>query len=275
MSEPGYITPAQAAAAAARAARRQEDRVLRQAPRELLLRLRPHRADQEVRRGARAPGRAEGLHDDRPQAPAGRAQGDRRPPAEPGRPVGGDREHRPDDRAHPGDGLVRRLRRVEVQPRRPGPPPARLDVQGHGADDRAAPGRRHQQDDLRLQAAELHRQADRREDRGQTDDHSYGGNTTIFNGARAVRQHGLRAARPRPRARAGAPDRLRHGHHEPPRRLPGRGPRRPADRRLAAGDGARLRDDRQRRLPLTPIAITKVVFPDGRVDTLARPHAAA
>ena len=34
-----------------------------------------------------------------------------------------------------------RLRQVEVQPRRPGPPPARLDVQGDGADDRAAQGR--------------------------------------------------------------------------------------------------------------------------------------
>ena len=45
------------------------------------------------------------------------------------------------------------------------------------------------------------------------------------------------------------PDRLRHGHHDPPRRLPGRGPRRPAHRRLAAGDGPRLRDDRHRRLP--------------------------
>ena len=63
-----------------------------------------------------------------------------------------------------------------------------------------------------------------------------------------VRQHRLRAARRRPRPRVGGPDRARHGHHEPAARLPGRGPGRPDQRRLAAGDGARLRDDRQRRL---------------------------
>ena len=84
----------------------------------------------------------------------------------PGDPSSAIVDHRPEDRAHQGDGLLGRLRRVEVQPRRPGPPPARLDVQGHGADDRAAPGRRHPQDDLRLQAAELHR-PDYGEDRGQ------------------------------------------------------------------------------------------------------------
>ena len=66
-------------------------------------------------------------------------------------------------------------------------------------------------------------------------------------GDAAVRQHRLRAARPRRRARAGAQDGLRHGHHDQARRLPGRGPRRPAARRLAAGDGQRLRDDRLRR----------------------------
>ena len=37
------------------------------------------------------------------------------------------------------------------------------------------------------------------------------------------------------------------GHHHAPRRLPGRGPRRPAARRLAARDGRRLRDARRRR----------------------------
>ena len=42
------------------------------------------------------------------------------------------------------------LRRVEVQPRRPGPPPARLDVQGDGADGRAARGRRPGRHVLRL-----------------------------------------------------------------------------------------------------------------------------
>ena len=58
------------------------------------------------------------------------------------RPVVGDRHDRPEQRLHPGDGVVGRLRPVEVQPRRAGPPPAGLDVQGDGADDRAAQGRR-------------------------------------------------------------------------------------------------------------------------------------
>ena len=43
--------------------------------------------------------------------------------------------------------------------------------------------------------------------------------------------------------------RVRHGHQDAPRRLPGRVARRPDDRRLAARDGRRLRDDRLRRLP--------------------------
>ena len=54
----------------------------------------------------------------------------------------------PQERLHPGDGVLGRLRRVEVQPRRPGPPPARLDVQGDGADGRAARGRRPRRDAL-------------------------------------------------------------------------------------------------------------------------------
>ena len=54
------------------------------------------------------------------------------------RPVVGDRDAQPAQRLHRGDGLVGRLRRVELQPRRPGPPPPGLDVQGDGADDGAA-----------------------------------------------------------------------------------------------------------------------------------------
>ena len=44
----------------------------------------------------------------------------------------------PQQRRDPHDGVVLRLRQVEVQPRRPGPPPARLVLQDDGADDRAA-----------------------------------------------------------------------------------------------------------------------------------------
>ena len=65
---------------------------------------------------------------------------DQRPPRR-HRAVERDRHDRPEERLHQGDGVVGRLRQVEVQPRRPGPPPARLDVQGDGADDRAAQGR--------------------------------------------------------------------------------------------------------------------------------------
>ncbi len=62
-------------------------------------------------------------------------------------------------------------------------------------------------------------------------------------------QHGLRAAGARPRPAGGQADRLRHGHQDAPRRLPGGVARRPDDRRLPARDGRRLRDDRLRRLP--------------------------
>ena len=54
------------------------------------------------------------------------------------------------------------LRRLEVQPRRPGPPPAGLDVQGHGADDGAAPGVDPDVDDLHVAAAEARLAAERR-----------------------------------------------------------------------------------------------------------------
>ena len=91
--------------------------------------------------------RLQGLHDDQPQEAEGGARGDRRH-ARRRRPVVGDRHDRPEQRRHPRDGLVGRLRpTVEVQPRRPGPPPARLVVQGHGADDRAARGREPELDD--------------------------------------------------------------------------------------------------------------------------------
>ena len=63
-------------------------------------------------------------------------------PARRHRPLLGDRHDRPQERLHQGDGVLGGLRQVEVQPRRPGPPPARLDVQDHGADDRPAQGRR-------------------------------------------------------------------------------------------------------------------------------------
>ena len=92
----------------------------------------------------------------------------------------------------------------------------------------------------------------------------------------AVGQHRLRAARPRPRAQ----ERRRHGqgdgHHDQARRLPGRGPRRPQARRVAARDGERVRDARLRRHPQQADrdqAASK--FPDGDVEDLGKPQARA
>ena len=110
---------------AAREAEGQEEPLLRQAPRELLLRLRQAAADRRVRRRARAPGRAQGLYDGRPQAPAGGAQGDRRAAAEPGRPVRRARLDGSEERLHQGDGEFDRVLGLEVQPRRAGQAPAR------------------------------------------------------------------------------------------------------------------------------------------------------
>ena len=156
----------------------------------------------------------------------------------------------PHERLHPGDGVLGGLRQVEVQPRRPGPPPARLDVQGDGADDRAAQAAWTRDSTTYVsQAAELQR-PDRA---GPIDVQTYAARLPRLDQPRQgdadVRQHRLRAARARPRPAGDQADRLRHGHHDPPRRLPGRGARRPDARRLPARDGRRLRDDRLRRLP--------------------------
>ena len=112
------------------------------------------------------------------------------------------------------------LRQVEVQPRRPGPPPARLDVQDHGADDRPAEGRQPAVDQLRLEAAEVRRPAV-----GADRDQDLRRQLRRLDEPRAgdaeVRQHHLHAARARPRPARGQADRLRHGHQDAPRRLPG------------------------------------------------------
>ena len=68
-------------------------------------------------------------------------------------------------------------------------------------------------------------------------------------GDAALGQLGLHPARARPRARQGRRDGGRHGHPPPCARLSGRVARRPRERRLAARDGDRVRDDRVRRVP--------------------------
>ena len=85
-----------------------------------------------------------------------------------------------------------------------------------------------------------------------TADEGYLGTSQPAAGDGRLRQHRLRPARPRRRARARRRNGELDGDHQPARRDPGRGDRRPADRRLAAGDGRRLRDPRLRRHPPRP-----------------------
>src|SRR3954468_2812454 len=100
-----------------------------------------------------------------PAPPAAALAG--RPPAP--RPAGGGAgDHPPPQRPHPRDGLVPEVRKLDVQPRGAGQAPAGIDVQGHGADGRAASGRRPQGDDVHVQAPALQGPAvgaDRRPDR--------------------------------------------------------------------------------------------------------------
>ena len=88
--------------------------------------------------------------------------------------------HRPVERLHPRDGLERHLQGPDLQPRRPGPPPARLgvqDVRPHHGDPQ---GRGPQPHDLRLQAAATWTSARaRRHGRSKTYDGSYGGTMTL------------------------------------------------------------------------------------------------
>ena len=96
----------------------------------LLLRIRPPAAGQALRAREGRAGRAEGLHDDQPQHAATRAQSDRRSPERARRPGIGDRHDQPRQRRDRGDGGVRELREVAVQPGRRRPPSAGLHLQG-------------------------------------------------------------------------------------------------------------------------------------------------
>ena len=73
--------------------------------------------------------------------------------------------------------------------------------------------------------------------------------TSAGAGHAGLRQRRLRAAHLRSRAGQGQGDRADAGHHVQAQRLLRRIAGRPRGRRLAAGDGRRLRHDRQRRLP--------------------------
>ena len=149
-------------------------------------------------------------------------------------------------------------------------------VQGVRADD-ADPRRRRRPDpDLLRLALPLHRLAARvpdllasRPPRTATRAHQRHG------GDDPVRQHRVRAARRRPRDEQRRRDGARAGHHRTSVRLSGRGDRRARDRRLAAADGRRLRDSRQRRLHYPPTILAKVVLPSGKVVDLGNPTPAS
>ncbi len=152
----------------------------------------------------------------------------------------------PAQRQDQGDGLERHLRRAQLQPRRPGPPPARLGLQDDGADRRDPQGRRPRLHLLHLQAAQ-HRRPRVRALGGQDLRRQLRRHDEPDAGHARVRQHRLRAADPRRRPEGGLQDGEAARHHDQARLLPGRGTRRPHARRHHARDGHRLRHPGQRR----------------------------
>ena len=130
MAELHYISRAQADATERAPLEDTPRLLLLRTQRRVLLRIRSPAADRTLWREDRRAGRAEGVHDARPAHAASRSQSDRGSARRAGRPGGGNRDDRPPRRRHRGDGRVRELRAVAVQPRRRRPPPARLDVQG-------------------------------------------------------------------------------------------------------------------------------------------------
>ena len=134
--------------------------------------------------------------------------------------------------------------------RRPG-----LDVQGDGADDRAAarastPTRTH----YVSQVADADRRPDlRASSRSRPTAASAAGNLSLRQATLAVRQLGLHPARDGPRARTrSSRRRATWASRSTLQGLSGRDARRPRERRLAARDGDRVRQHRLRRLPPAP-----------------------
>ncbi len=216
----------------------------------VLLRLRPERADRQVRAEDRPPGRAQGLYDPQPDRPGGRRAGDRRPSdAARGQCAGLDRhQHRRD----PGDGLVADIRRQPVQPRRRRRAPARLLVQAVRADDRRRPGHGPEDDHLsgagldHADAARLDRAvAGERRGRRRLDD------------AAPTRRRTRSTRSSRSSASTSGPqnfDDMAHklGINSKLQAATRRGARRHQHLLHGAGDVERLRDARQRRRPPRP-----------------------
>ena len=225
-------------------------RVLR-APPALLLRLRGERADLKVRGQHGAPGRARGGDDDRPRPAGSRPGSDALGPPLLDRPLLGAGLDRSPQRPDPGDGLQLQLRGDPVQPRRPGPPPAGLDLQGLRPDHGDQAGDRPLHDLLHVETARPQPAALGPLD-GPHRRRGLPGDGQPATGDRHLRQHRLRPARPRRRPQERRPDGEIDGDHHPARRDPGRGDRWPAPRRHPAGADRRLRDPRLRRRPPRP-----------------------
>ena len=221
---------------------------LRAALAAVLLRLRPERADRQVRRRHRARGRAEGLHHARPPPAVGRRAGDRGAPGHRRRRGAGldRRRHRRDQ----GDGLLLVLRREPVQPRRHGAAPARFLVQALPADDggrprasiRTARTTRRQASITLYPYGSLRRGLDRGRRRRGLDQPP--------RRDRELGQHRLRPAGHRHRLGRHGRDGEEDGRLEPASgRARGRARR---QRRHRPRPVERLRDDRQRRRPPRP-----------------------
>ena len=101
-----------------------------------------------------AQGRAKGLHDDRPPAAASRTRCDALDPPLLDRPLLGAGLDRPAQRGSQSDGLQLPLQPQPVQPRGPGTPPARVDLQGLRPHHGAQAGDRSLHHLLRLQTAQ-------------------------------------------------------------------------------------------------------------------------
>ncbi len=190
--------------------------------------------------------RPRGADDDRPGAAGGRAGSDALGASLLDRPLLGTGLDRPPQRRDPGDGLQLRLRTEQVQPRRPGAPPAGLDLQDLRPDDGDPAGHRPLHHLLHLETAGPLPAAVGTLDRPHRRRRLFGDGQPAAGDGR-LRQHRLRPARPRRRAEGGGGDGALDGDRLAARRDPGRGDRRPAGRRLAAGDVERLRDPRRRR----------------------------
>ena len=111
----------------------------------------------------------------------------------------------------------------------------------------------------------------------KTYDGSYGGTMTLTQATLALRQHRVRAADPRRRAQGGARDGEADGHHHQARRLPGRGPGRPAPaacrRSRWPTPTPRSPSGGMRNEPEGDHA--RSMFPDGKSDDLGQARARA